>query len=311
MRETISPAKINGIWLPLMLPWDSEWRLDERTCDANLDRLIASGADGLYTLDTSSEFYTLEFDDWRAIARRFVKRCRAANVRFPIGLGCTWTNQEGALRRVREARDLGVEVIHLSPPYWLPLPREGLIRFYSEVDACAGHLGIIIYAPNWGKIGLTAEFYRELVAAAPCIIGTKSDSGAGLLDLLIGGQLHTHFVHEQQLCAAARAGASGCYSALAGVSVKYMQEWLAMVREGRLAEAEARNTQVQKFYAEAVQPLRDRGIIAGAIDKAMAQVGGFAGSRLLRPPYLSAPDDLYEAMRSAARKYLSGRCLPP
>lgn len=304
MTQTISPAQIRGIWLPLLLSWDSGWQLDERTCDANLDRLIASGADGLYTLDTSSEFYTLEFDDWRAIAHHFVKRCRAANVGFPIGLGCTWTNQEGALRRVREARELGVEVIHLSPPYWLPLPPEGLIRFYSAVQACAGHLGVIIYAPNWGKIGLTAEFYRTLVEAAPCIIGTKSDRGEGLLDLRIAGRRHSHFVHEQRMCAAIPAGASGCYSALAGVSLRYMKDWMAMMEDGRRSEAGARDERVQRFYDEAVQPLRDRGIIAGAIDKAMAQVGGFAGSRQLRPPYLSVPDDLYNRMVDAARRHL-------
>lgn len=301
----IRPAEIRGIWMPLLIPWDREWRLDEASYDANLERLIAAGPAGLYTLDTASEFYTMEFDEWQAIARRFVKRCRAANVKFPIGLGCTWTHQEGALRRVREARDLGVEVIHLSPPYWLPLPREGLIRFYSEINACAGHLGVIIYAPNWGKIGLTAEFYRELVAAAPCIVGTKTDGGtAGLLQDRIAGERHSHFVGEQTLVASARVGATGCYSSVAGISLHYMKEWWAMMEEGRWSEAEARNERVQKFYAEAVQPLRDRGIIAGAIDKAMAEVGGAAGRRQLRPPYLSVPDDLYAVMVGAARHHL-------
>lgn len=304
MNSRIEPSQVRGIWMPLMLPWDSEGRLDERNCDANLDRLIASSLDGLYTLDTSSEFYTMEFDEWRAIARRFVKRCRAANVRFPIGLGCTWTNQEGALRRVREARDLGVDVIHLSPPYWMPVPEAGLLNFYAAVHACAGHLGVIVYAPPWGKIVLTPGFYDRLVEAAPCVVGTKSDRGGELLGARIAGQAHSHFVHEQQLCETARAGASGCYSALAGVSTPYVKAWWAMMDEGRWDEASARNAQVQKFYAEAVQPLRDRGIIAGAIDKAMAQVGGFVGSRQLRPPYLSVPDEWYEAMRAAARKYV-------
>jgi dihydrodipicolinate synthase/N-acetylneuraminate lyase len=301
---TIKPSDIRGIWLPLLSPWDAQWRLDERTGDANLERLIASGPDGLYTLDTSSEFYTMEFDEWRGIAHRFVQRCRAANVRFPIGLGCTWTNQEGALRRVREARDLGVEVIHLSPPYWLPLPPEGLIRFYAAVQACAGHLGVIIYAPNWGKIGLTAALYRALVDAAPCIVGTKSDRAEGLLDLRIAGRRHSHFVHEQRMNATIPDGASGCYSALAGASVRYMRNWIARLEDGRQREAEARDAHVQAFYAEAVQPLRDRGIIAGAIDKALAQIGGFAGSRQLRPPYVSVPDDLYDRMVTAAHRHL-------
>lgn len=98
MSKTIRPSEIRGIWLPLLIPWDSQWRLDERTCDANMERLIASGADGLFTLDTSSEFYTMEYDDWRSIAHRFVKRCRAANVRFPIGLGWLGRTRRGGSR---------------------------------------------------------------------------------------------------------------------------------------------------------------------------------------------------------------------
>src|SRR5690606_189046 len=110
---------------------------------------------------------------------------------------------------------------------------------------------------------------------------------------------HSHFSGEQNLVAAARHGASGSYSALAGISVRYLKEWWAMIDRGDWTAAEARHERVQRFYVQGVQPLRDRGIIAGAIDKAMAQIGGAVGSRLLRPPYPSTPDDMYAKMEAA------------
>lgn len=40
---------------------------------------------------------------------------------LPAGVGCTWTNQAGALRRIARARELGFDHIHLTPPYWIKL----------------------------------------------------------------------------------------------------------------------------------------------------------------------------------------------
>jgi len=97
-----------GIWPPLLMNWDERWNLDLHAFDANLARLVESGPHGLYTLDTASEFHTMEFDEWDFVARRFVAACRRLQPRLPIGLGCTWTHQAGALRRVAVARDLGV-----------------------------------------------------------------------------------------------------------------------------------------------------------------------------------------------------------
>jgi dihydrodipicolinate synthase/N-acetylneuraminate lyase len=302
----INPTSVRGIWPPLLLPWDKAWKLDWKRFDANLDRLIAAEPHGLYTLDTASEFFTLEFADWRTVARRFVRRCRQRRVQFPIGLGCTWTNQEGALRRICEARDLGVEIIHLSTPYWLPLNEAGVLTFLRAVQHEAGHLGMILYAPPHSKLRLTAALYRRIVAVAPCVIGTKTvgDDEAEMKRLLRVRPAHSHFVQECYLVARARLGARGCYSALAGISLPFMKAWWSMIERGDWPAAERRQAPVIAFYNEAVVPMREAGIIAGAVDKSMAQIGGAHGTRLIRPPYPSAPERMFRRMERAARKYL-------
>jgi dihydrodipicolinate synthase/N-acetylneuraminate lyase len=289
----------------MLLYWDAQWRLDQETTDANLDRQLASDPHGLYSLDTASEFFTLEFEDWQAVARRFVKRCRSAAPGLLLGLGCTWTHQEGALARIRVARDLGVDTIHLSPPYWLPLNEDGLLRFLGAVQEVAGHLGVILYAPPHGKLTLSAALYEKLARANPCVIGTKTEGLDALLLAAPGGERrHSHFVHESRVVNAARHGGLGIYSALAGVSMALMKHWWKLIEEGRWPEAVAIQDRVNRFYAQGVQPIRDRGILAGAIDKSMAQVGGAAGTRLMRPPYPSVPDDLFDGLLGAARRHL-------
>ena len=303
----VTPADIRGIWPPWLLAWDDNWQLDEKSSMANLERVIDARPHGLYTLDTATEFYTMEFDEWLDIARRFVKTCEAMKAPFPIGLGCTWTGMQGALKRVEAARDLGVSLVHLAPPYWLPLNEDGLVRFYAGVNAVAGHLRVIVYAPPHGKVTLTGELYARLAKEAPCIAGSKTIGSDWSLMMSPQGAPHCHYAHEQRLVAAAKAGASGNCSSLAGVSVRFMTEWWDMIERGDFEAAERRQQNVEAFYQAAVQPIRDAGIMAGAIDKALAQVGGAIGSRKLRPPYPSVPDDMYRKLENEAKKLLESR----
>lgn len=294
-----------GIWPPLLMNWDDRWNLDLHAFDANLARLVESGPHGLYTLDTASEFHTMEFEEWDFVARRFVASCRRLQPRLPLGLGCTWTHQAGALRRVAVARDLGVEIIHLSAPYWVPLDEDGLLVFLEAVQREAGHLGVVLYAPPWGKLPLTAALYARAVDVAPCVIGSKTlGTDRGLLAAPSRAAGHSHFVHESNLVAGFAAGASGNYSALAGISMPFMLDWWRLIEQSD-PRADVIRHRVDAFYAEAVEPLRKRGILAGAVDKAMAQIGGMVGSRRLRPPYPSCPDDLFENMTAAAQRLLA------
>jgi 4-hydroxy-tetrahydrodipicolinate synthase len=293
-----------GIWPPLLMNWDDRWQLDLPAFDANLARLIELAPHGLYTLDTASEFHTMEFEEWEFVARRFVAACRRRRPRLPLGLGCTWTHQAGALRRVATARDLGVEVIHLSAPYWVPLDEDGLLTFLEAVQREAGHLGVVLYAPPWGKLRLTAATYARAVEVAPCVIGSKTlGTDRELLAAPSPAAGHSHFVHESNLVAGCAAGATGNYSSLAGISMPFMLDWWRSIERAE-PRAEAIRRRVDAFYVEAVEPLRERGILAGAVDKAMAQIGGMVGSRRLRPPYPSCPDDLFENMRAAATRLL-------
>ena len=299
-NKCITPDEIHGVWAVALLPWDEQWQLDEVSFRANLDHVLASEPEGLYTLDTASEFYTLEFADWRHVAEMFVGHSRKRGATLPLGLGCTWTNQAGALERIRVARDLGVQTIHLSAPYWAPLDVEGLRRFYAAAQEQAEHLGIVIYAPSWTSIDLDVALYRMLRNDAPNIIGTKTGDKHPDLYATEG----SHFTGEDTLIEMMKLGAQGVYSAIGGISIRFVQDWIKLIREDKWEAADEIDGRMKKFYAQAVVPCCDAGVTNGAIDKAMAQVGGAIGSRAMRPPYTSMSDALYRDFDAAARKYL-------
>lgn len=165
---------------------------------------------------------------------------------------------------------------------------------------------MVLYAPPHGKLELDAHLYRKAVSVAPCVIGTKTDAQdqPAFRKLVRAVPGHSHFSHECYLVASARMGGQGSYSALAGIGLQYMKDWWAMIERKDWKAAEQRQYAVNAFYAEAVVPLREGGYIAGAIDKSMAQIGGAKGTRLVRPPYPSAPERLYRNLLRAARKHL-------
>lgn len=301
--------RLRGIWPAVLLPWDENWELDEKALLANLDRLLAGKPHGVYTLDTASEFYTLEFDQWRVVFDQVIGHCRRSSEGVSVGVGCTWTNQQGALCRITYARDAGASAIHLSPPYWLPLDEDGVLRFMSAVQEAAGEMPVVLYAPPWGRIRLTAELYERICAVAPCVMGTKTPGdNPALLQI---GERHCHYVHETNLLRCARVGVGGCCSALAGLSVAFMRAWWDQMESGRWDESSQTHDRVVRFYEAAVVPCRERGVLAGAIDKALAQLGGAIGSREMRPPYPSVPDDLFQHMERAAHEHLPDAMAEP
>jgi dihydrodipicolinate synthase/N-acetylneuraminate lyase len=114
-----SIKRLHGIWPPLLLETRPDGRIDLDAITEGTRYFASAGVHGVYTADTASEFQTLEFAEWNELVTHF--RGVARECGLPAGVGCTWTNQAGALRRIARARELGFDHIHLTPPYWIKL----------------------------------------------------------------------------------------------------------------------------------------------------------------------------------------------
>lgn len=294
---------LHGIWPAVLLPFDDDGRLALERIELALDQFQAGGVAGVYSGDTASEFYALEFDEWNRLATEL--RGRARDRGLPVGIGCTWTNQAGALQRVHRARELGFDNVHLSQPYWLALNEPARREFWTAVEAEARGMPVIVYAGSQGQFSLNGAVVRQLIAWCPSIAGTKQTGFdvPATQSLVLGLPQLAHFVHEQVLVMWLALGAAGCMSNLAGLSSAKTVDWYRDIRAGRWDEALKTQARVSRFYEDGAVPIRAGGYM---VDKALAELGGRSGiTRRMLPPYQAVPDALYDGLRNAANQHLA------
>jgi len=300
---------LKGIWPAILIQNRQDHRIDFEAVRAATRHYAEAGVHGVYTADTASEFYTLEYEEWNELATDFRATTRELNI--PAGIGCTWTNQAGVLRRIDRAVELGYHNIHLSQPYWIKLNEPAQRAFWQAVSDHVGNsLGIVIYAGSEGQFAIDGDTVRRLREICPAIAGTKTTGFAALSlnSLLALCPDLSHFVHEQVLVSSVALGAAGNFSSLAGLSASFMVRWFSLLEEKNWERAFEIQRRVNRFYEEAVTPARRQGYL---VDKALAELGRCPGvtSRAPRPPYQALPDDLAALLQRTARACLP-ECFP-
>ncbi len=293
---------LKGIWPPILLETGPDGRVRLDAVSAAVEYFAEKGVHGVYTADTASEFYTLEFDEWEALATHF--RAVTLEANLPAGIGCTWTNQAGIVRRIERARALKFDNVHLSPPYWLPLNRPAEEKFWSAVALVAGDLPIVVYAGSRGQYELTGEVLQRIRRSCPAIAATKSlgFNAVAMNSLFVQSPDCSHFVHDQVLSLWGGLGAAGSFSNLACLCPAAILELYHAVTNRRWDDAFALQRRINAFYQHGAVPIREAGYM---LDKALAALGGVPGiTREMRAPYCAVPDELYHTLCDAARRYL-------
>ncbi|MBM3214822.1 dihydrodipicolinate synthase family protein [Candidatus Poribacteria bacterium] len=168
------PQRPAGVFPPIVTPLDEREGLEPAGFEAQLERLIAAGVHGIYLLGSSGEWVTLREDVRDDVVRTAV---RLVNGRVPIICCVMDTSTERVLDNAARVRDLGVEAIATTPPfYYMPFANADLIDFYERVAHAAGLPTFIYNIPSTTKVMIPPEVIEEL-ADLPNIVGIKDSSG--------------------------------------------------------------------------------------------------------------------------------------
>jgi len=302
MSHNIPKNKLHGIWPPLLLETRADGRIDLDAITAGARHFAAAGVHGLYTADTATEFYTMEFEEWDELVTHF--RAVARDLGVTAGVGCTWTNQAGVLRRVVRARELGFANIHLSQPYWIKLNEPAQRTYWHAVGEVAGGLDVIVYTGSQGQFPLDGPLLRRLHELCPAIAGTKSSGFDSVTtnSLFIQCPEMAHFVHETVLAPWLAQGAAGSFSSLVALCPVLALQWYGLMMREEWAPAFEIQRRVNRFYEDGLIPIRRAGYIA---DKAVFELGGVPGAtRRQRAPTAPIPEELYRGLEAAAHRHL-------
>ena len=239
------PDWLKGIMPALVTPFTPDQDVDEEGM-RRLIRHVLPHVNAVVPVGTTGEFVYLSEDEKRRLIDVTIDE---AGGRVPViaGTGCTSTRDTLALTQY--AKEAGADAALVVAPFYLKPTFNEVYEHYEAVSKVG--LPIILY--NIPQCAGT--HYRwwtaEGLAYLANVVGIKDSSGdiPFLMALLekVKGQVAIICGHDEIVMPALAAGADGAILATANLIPDIWQELYTHVGEGRIAEAQERQRDIQRL----------------------------------------------------------------
>ncbi|MEO6201303.1 MAG: dihydrodipicolinate synthase family protein [Cryobacterium sp.] len=125
-------ANLTGILAAIPTPFTADGSaLDVAGINAQVERMIAGGLNGVVPTGTTGEFTSLTPEEYRDVIRLNVE---AASGRIPVVAGIGHTSTAGAVDLARYAEEVGADAIMVVPPFYDPLSFDALKAFLQTIS---------------------------------------------------------------------------------------------------------------------------------------------------------------------------------
>lgn len=226
----LTKESLSGSYAFVPLPWDDDGNLDEPTLRRDVSYLAGSEVEGLFALDSTGEFFTVELDEYHTIVDIILD----ASDDTPVQINCTWPNQAGSLERAAYAGSRGADAVRFAFPFWEAVTVDEALEFAERLADAARPAPLVHYNIPRAKLVFGADEYRRLVERIPEVIGTKlAMDEREIIDILAEVPELNHFVGEHHFVPMMAAGANGSYSWLGTMNPALMSEWYSACADGR------------------------------------------------------------------------------
>ncbi len=168
---------IRGVIVPMLTPLNPDETVDVGSLRRLVNHLIDSGVHGLWASGTTGEFANLP-DSERIRAMEATVDEAAGRVPVICNISSVSTKMSVAL--ASEVRELGMDGIALTPPYYYPDSQDELADHYRYAQ---DQIGLPLWVYNIPQTVKTAvePGTIAMLAAEGAVVGVKDSSGAGEL----------------------------------------------------------------------------------------------------------------------------------
>jgi dihydrodipicolinate synthase/N-acetylneuraminate lyase len=288
-----------GPWAALPIAWSPAGEFEETPYRADVAKCCAAGIPGIFMGGATGEFYALEVDEFRAVARATIKECEAHGK--PALIGCTATHTRGVIHRVETAVELGARAIMVALPFWLEVGDDQVVPFFQEVAAAAGGLPVVFEETLRAKKLLTVRQHQEIKDAVPsygAVHATADTVGTTPAGCQTLARLVKVLVHEELWSALGPKGAVGSCSLMVCWNPRLILGlWKSLQNKDwvTLGIARGRIRSLWKFLDGEFGP---KGFTDTAYARMGARATGFLQTSLHnRAPYRSATEGDVELFR--------------
>ncbi len=273
---------LKGVFPALVTPFVRKTEEVDEQAYRRLIRSCLPHVDGLVTSGTTGEFPYLTREEQRRLVEIGVEEAGGK----PVVAGCGASSTQEALTLARDAKAAGASGALIVTPYFLHPSDKGVYQHYYDI-ATTVDLPIVLYNIPQVMDRYLPRTVVEDLADLPNVVGLKDSSGnlTYTMELLeyAGDRIDIFVGHDEVVLPALAGGARGFILASAQVYPEVWQEVIRLAGEGRLAEARARQREVQKLsrifcrYGGGVAvkaALKMMGVDVGPPRKPLKGVGG-------------------------------------
>lgn len=303
--KPMKASEIRGNWATLLSAWNNDGSLDLGRIEHEIDVLVDSRVDGIYSNGTAGEFQSQTNQEFLAISKLLADKCDQNDM--PYQLGVSHMSAQISLERLTAVKQLKPAAFQVILPDWFPVTDEESIDFLKRMEEEAGDIGLILYNPPHAKRVLRPFEIAKMKREVPNIIGIKTAAG----DDEWYREMREHipelsvFVPGHILADGILNGAHGAYSNMACLNPSASQRWTDTIFADIDSGIE-QGRRIQKFMREFIAPfITEQSYSNASCDRFMARVGGWADvGEFMRWPYRSIPDSEIGRVREALQRLI-------
>lgn len=166
--------EIKGIVAAMATPMFEDGTINEAEIKNQVERHIAAGVDGIFTLGTNGEFYIMSMEERKRVIELVVK---AAAGRVPIYAGTGCVSTKDTIELSLAAQEAGASVLSIVTPYFAALSQNELYE-HCKAIAEAVNIPIVLYnIPARAGVSIEPSTLARLAKDCPNIKGIKDSSG--------------------------------------------------------------------------------------------------------------------------------------
>jgi dihydrodipicolinate synthase/N-acetylneuraminate lyase len=231
--------RIEGIFVPNIVPYDAKGRIDEDELRRIIRWLGERGVTGFYPNGSMGEFIRLSYEE----RLKVVEIVAAEAGGRPVLAGAAEPNIDLVLEMCRHCADLGCRAVSITGPYYYKLSQESIEAYFREL-AAKSPIDIVVYNIPAFANEISVPVLQRLALDCPRIVGTKDTSKD-----MSRFQQTIHKIKPQRpdfsvligweelLCASVLMGADGGTLSSAGVVPEVVMKIYHLSREERWDEA--------------------------------------------------------------------------
>lgn len=297
--------QIRGTWGTLLLPIDENDAINFSKLADEIDYLIESKVDGIYSNGSAGELHNQDENEFDRVSAILAEKCES--IGMPFQIGASHMDPRISLSRAKRAiahKPGGIQVIL---PDWVPCSEAEAGDFLERIAEAVDPISLVLYMPGHAKRSFDVECIGRIAKRIPTLAGLKVLGGDA--DWYASMQRHAPhlsiFIPGHELASATQLGAHGSYSNVACLSPRGAMRWQDMMQSDTHA-ALALEQRIKQFMTTHIVPFRDQlGHSNTALDKLLAAVGGWGtvGTRL-RWPYRGVPADQANKLRPIVHQEL-------